>query len=146
MKLSDLIISSAAYIGEFDYDHYPSNFEKFKTELSTLLSETDSEDFGSLVSAAINEIDEHIASLPFRAKNSSRHDIKQVMALFAVPSGAVLGDKGIKFGDELMNQWNSRYKKFSFIRGDFDTIMKGFDANLLGLPLRKSKFNRRNSK
>jgi hypothetical protein len=35
--------------------------------------------------------------------------------------------------------WCSEYPRNVYLAGTYEQIMKGFDANLLGLPLRKSK-------
>ena len=43
------------------------------------------------------------------------------------------------FIGELSRLWNGRYPRNRFLPGTFEKLMKGFDANLLGLPLRKSK-------
>ena len=46
------------------------------------------------------------------------------------------------FAETMREKWNTRFPRNTFLPGRFEEILKGFDANLLGLPLRKSKKNR----
>lgn len=63
---------------------------------------------------------------------------KQVLALFLSPFCLKKGGEFEFFARELNKVWNKKYPKNVYYLTDFDSILKGFDANLLGLPLRKS--------
>ena len=68
------------------------------------------------------------------------HSDKQVLALFLTPAAQSSGIEAVsEFASVLNRIWNETYPKNAYYAGSFESIMKGFDANLLGLPLRKSR-------
>ncbi|MBO4242861.1 MAG: hypothetical protein J5883_06245 [Clostridiales bacterium] len=121
MDLTTLLKDSFIYLSRFDYDHYPEDFESFLSNLKEL-----------------EEID---PSLIFQERKSlpktAVDDYKKVIALYLCPALKKLDKAGT--AEEINRQWNETFPKDKFYISDFESILKGFDANLLGLPLRKSK-------
>ena len=72
-------------------------------------------------------------------KKAAEQEDKLVLAYFLAPAARRCGGPALHFAAILSRKWNARYPRNPFYPGDFDVILKGFDANLLGLPLRKSK-------
>lgn len=129
MDLITLITDSIPYLSEFDYDHYPDNFDTFKNELSKI--EFTGED------DLLDKLEKRRDGLSLWKKKSAFEEHKKVLALFLCPALKKIDREDLAMS--INNEWNERYPKNIFRPGDFETLLKGFDSNLLGLPLRKSK-------
>ena len=132
--LADLIVSSRPYTGLFDYDHYPACFEEFEKKAVPLLTDT-AADPGVL----LETLETQRNALPGKEKKNAFLQDKLVLALFLSPVCVKIGGAVQEFAVSLRNEWIRRYPREAYLLGDYETIMKGFDANLLGLPLRKSR-------
>ena len=86
----------------------------------------------------IDTLERRRAELSRRAQKTAAEEEKRVLALFLAPAAERMGSVAADFVQVLCRQWNTRYPRNTFLAGNYETIMKGFDANLLGLPLRKS--------
>lgn len=137
MDITELILASQRYLDEFDYDHYPGNFDSFLSQISGVISELNEDSYGSYITELIGNLERRILALPRLKQNKARNRIKKVLALFFVPSCIKIGVNGEKFADELIIQWNKKNPREQFIRGEYETILKGFDSNILGIHLRK---------
>ncbi len=133
MELTRLIVSSRAYLNCFDYDHYPDCLETFEKAAAPLLSVSVSDP-----ELLIDELERIYADLPRRERKEAAIKDKQVLALYLSPAALRIGNGAEAYARLLCEKWNQHYPRNRYIVGDYDTIMKGFDANLLGLPLRKS--------
>lgn len=142
MTFTDLILSAHPYLDEFDYDHYPEHFHAFEKQFS-LIFDLFSTENGAAIKEKANSLIEQLEArreeLPRRERKDAVFRDKQVLALFLFPAAERLSPLAKEFADELREQWNRKYPRNTFLGGSFDQIMKGFDANLLGLPLRKSR-------
>ena len=126
MNFAELISASRTYLSCFDYDHYPACFQAFENDAAPL--------FDALEGGR--------AELPRKVQKTAAEEEKQVFALFLAPAALRRGGAAQTFSEALCRQWNTRYPRNTFLAGNYETILKGFDSNLLGLPLRKSKFRR----
>ena len=139
MGFANLIVSSRSYLDRFNYDEYPVCFAEFAAMAEPLfaaLSESDPEHSADIL---IRELERRCCSLPKREKKKAAEQDKQVLALFLTPAAIRSGNTAAAFAQLLCDKWNGAYPRNRYYPGDYDTIMKGFDANLLGLPLRKSR-------
>ena len=151
-EIAALVTRSRPYLDCFDSDHYPDCFSTFCRESEAFFIGLEDSSGTGLQSAAASLADlleKGWQELPrSAAKETSRRD-KQVLALFLVPAAIEYSarhagrEAAAAFADALMSVWNARCPRNTFLAGDYRSIMEGFDANLLGLPLRKSRFNRR---
>ena len=139
MDLAELIISSKAYLSCFDYDHYPACFQTFEAESKAFFETLKDSEIRQAAVALIRELERRRAVLSRREQKHAEADEKQVLALFLAPAAALHSELARSFAEALMLEWNARYPRNTFLLGSYETILKGFDANLLGLPLRKSK-------
>ena len=142
MDLSELIIASRAYLEQFDYDHYPACFAAFEAQCAPFFASLEERDVQAAAAELLTRLEERCAALPRRARSSALDRDRQVLALFLAPAAARSTARAAAFADTLREQWNTKYPRTQYLGGSFEQILKGFDANLLGLPLRKSKRNR----
>lgn len=139
MDLAELIVSSEAYLSCFDYDHYPACFQAFEAESSAFFEGLTESGTEQAAAALLRELERRRALLSRREQRRAETDEKQVLALFLAPAAARHSELARSFAETLRLAWNARYPRNTFLLGSYETILKGFDANLLGLPLRKSK-------
>lgn len=137
----ELIRSAHPYLDSFDYDHYPANFAQFEAAAEPLfqkLPEPPAE-IAAQAASFVKRFAEDYAALPRREQKEISFRDKQVLALFLAPAALRAGEEAAAFARELCANWKVQFPRNPFLVGEYETIMKGFDANLLGLPLRKSK-------
>ena len=132
MKLADLIFDTRSALSNFDYDHYPRAFAAFSAELERCFSPDPDPD------ELLDALDAKRASIGRRESRAFLLQDRQVMALFFAPACRKLGGAFQEYSELLNVLWAERYPKYRYLLGSYEAIMKGFDANLLGLPLRKS--------
>ena len=142
MDLAELILSSREYLSCFDYDHYPSCFQRFEADCAPFFETLEAAGAEQAAAALIEELERRRSALPRRDQKRSAEEEKRVLALFLSPAASRRGGPAASFADALVRNWSARYPRNAFMRGDYETILKGFDSNLLGLPLRKSKAKR----
>ncbi len=139
--LKQLIRSAHPYLEQFDYDHYPEQFASFEASLMLLLREAQDEHAADTAAAAQEVVDafsEDYSRLPWWQRGVTSSRDKRVLALFLTPAALRAGGYAADLAEQLRGCWNRRYPREPYLAGEYETIMKGFDANLLGLPLRKS--------
>ena len=142
MDFVELISSAQAYLDRFDYDHYPDCFAEFEENLDQWFAEHEALDAAKETERILERFEARWAELPRMARREAAYRDKQVLALFFSPAAARLSEEAGAFAETLREKWNARFPRNTFLPGRFEEILKGFDANLLGLPLRKSKKNR----
>ena len=138
MKLTDIIINAMPYLSEFNYDCYTNNYKKFSEDLVPVLSTALLSEVHTAVQDLIDGFDLYCSSLSKKEIKDMSFKFKQVLDLFLSPFCLKKGGEFEFFARELNKVWNKKYPKNVYYLTDFDSILKGFDANLLGLPLRKS--------
>ena len=143
MTFADLIASAHAWLAQFDYDHYPDNFRAFEAAAGPLFDALEAGDAAAQADALITQLEQRRQALPRRAQKEAAYRDKQVLALFLSPAAQRRSEAARAFSETLCARWTQRYPRNPYLLGDYEQIMKGFDANLLGLPLRKS--NKRGS-
>ena len=138
MKLTDLVISAIPYLSEFNYDRYPENYKVFSEILFPVLSAALIPGVHAAVRDFMDSFEICFSSLSKKERRDMPFKFKQVLALFLSPFCLKKGGEFEFFARELNEVWNKTYPKNVYYLTDFDSILKGFDANLLGLALRKS--------
>lgn len=137
MELAELIVIGRDGLSRFNYDDYPLCFAEFERKL-LLLPELIGDE-AAAADALMDELERRREGLSRQQRREAEQQDKQVLALFFTPA-ALRQDERIKsFALTLCDRWNRRYPRNKYLAGEYEAIMKGFDANLLGLPLRKSK-------
>ena len=142
MDFADLIVSSRSYLDRFNYDEYPICFAEFSAAADPLFEALSEADINSGADRLIDELDRRHNALPARRKKAAADQDKQVLALFLTPAAIRRGNNAAEYARVLCERWNLRHPQNRYYLGDYETILKGFDANLLGLPLRKSRKRR----
>jgi len=139
MDICKLIISYLPRLAEFSYSLYPPAFADFEREAEPFFFSLEEKECGNQAAAVIDGLEELRAALGRREQKDRAYREKQVLALFLAPAALRRGGAAAEFAETLSRMWNGRYPRNVFYPGSYETIMKGFDANLLGLPLRKTK-------
>lgn len=142
MDFVTMIASAQAYLDQFDYDHYPDCFAAFEEDCAKWFAEHGALAAESETERILEQFEARWAQLPRRERREAAYRDKQVLALFYSPAAARISEEAGAFSETLREKWNARFPRNTFLPGRFEEILKGFDANLLGLPLRKSKKNR----
>jgi len=143
MELAKIIIRSRDYLDKFTYDDYPVCFEEFSRKASFFLDDLQKSSINAAADELIGCLERERTLLKRRDASKALFLDKQVIALFLSPCCKKAGGKADTFAAVLLEKWNAKYPKNKYYLGTYEDIMKGFDANLLGLPLRKSSKNRR---
>ena len=139
MDLAELITSSRAALSRFDYDHYTSFFQAFEGECVPFFETLKSVGTEQAAGRLMDELEERRSCLSSRERKRAEEEEKQVLALFLSPCAVRRGGLAAAFAEAMNREWNERYPRNTYRIGSYEKILKGFDANLLGMPLRKSK-------
>lgn len=139
MTFAEWIAAAHPYLERFDYDRYPACFDAFEQELAACLAPFAGQDPAQSVPVILAQFESRWATLTRKAQREEQEKDKRVLALFFTPAAVRRGGEAEALAEALCCGWIARYPRNPYTVGDFDTIMKGFDANLLGLPLRKSR-------
>ena len=139
MELYELIISFLPQTQHFNYTEYPPAFSSFEEQAAPCFELLTEENEEATAVELIEKLELQRALLRRREAKQRAEQEKQVLALFLAPAAERYGGAAPAFADALSRLWNERYPKNRFFAGNYEKIMKGFDANLLGLPLRKKK-------
>lgn len=139
MTFAELTESARPYLTVFDYDHYPDCFRQFEADAKPLFDTLTGESGPALAAALVTDLAQLRLVLPRRAQKDAAFEQKQVLGLFLSPAARRHSATALAFTEEVRRLWCEMYPKNGYLAGDFEQIMKGFDANLLGLHLRKSK-------
>lgn len=137
MNFVELITSSRGLLDRFSFDLYPDSLSEFTVKAAPLFSSI--EDPEAAAAECLAKMQEYYGTLTRKELKELPFLDKQVMALFLGPAAKKQGETTQRFIEKLSAIWNETYPKNRFFPGDFDEIMKGFDANLLGIPMRKSR-------
>ena len=137
MDISSLILAYLPRLAEFSFSGYPPAFSDFEREAAPFFASLHETDAEQRAEQLIEELEAGRKSLSRRESTARAEREKNVMALFLAPAAMRFGSPAAAFAEELSRLWNTRYPRNRFYPGSYETIMKGFDANLLGLPLRK---------
>lgn len=139
MTFAELISSARPYLETFDYDHYPDCFQRFEADIKPLFDALTEENGQALAAAVVADLAALRAPLPRRAQRNALFEQKQVLCLFLSPAAQRHSEQAKAFADQLRALWCQQYPRYTYLIGTYEQLMKGFDANLLGLPLRKTK-------
>ncbi len=139
MTLAELVAAARPYLDQFDYDHYPENFRRFEAAAGPLFDALGEEPDAALAAGLIGDLSAAWAALPRRDRKDAAFRDKQVLSLFLSPAARRHSEGAAAFCEILRNLWCAQFPQNAYLSGDYEQILKGFDANLLGLPLRKSK-------
>ena len=139
MDIAARILAARADLAQFDYDHYPACFAAFEADCRPFFAALDPAGAEDAAAALLRELEQRCAALSRREQKASLEQEKQVLALFLSPAAARHGEAAAAFARALREQWLALHPREPYQLGDYEAILRGFDANLLGLPLRKSK-------
>ncbi|MBR3367110.1 MAG: hypothetical protein IKG66_04875 [Lachnospiraceae bacterium] len=136
-----LIRSAHPYLDCFDYDHYPSCFQTFASDLVPVLEacRAGTGSGADPVETVLDALAKEYKDLPRKERIEISSRDKRVLALFLTPAALQAGGEAEDFARRLCEGWKARFPRDPYYIGTYETILKGFDANLLGLPLRKSR-------
>ena len=143
MNFTELIASSHEYLSRFEYDFYPDCFREFQEKAAPFFDSLSEDNKEAFADTCLRDLEERCAGLSRRAAKDTAFRDKQVLALFFSPAAEKHSEKAFHFSALLRERWNRSHPGNTYLPGNYDAILKGFEANLLGLPLRKSRFNRR---
>lgn len=138
MDLTKLIIDSRGFLSAFDYDHYPENFEAFFESCRPFFEGLTDKDLQAEANALADSLERAREDLPRRQRQDAADEDKRVIALFLTPAALRFEGDAKTFADILCGIWNDRYHGNTYKITDYETILKGFDKNFLGITLRKS--------
>ena len=139
MTLAEPVAAARPYLDQFDYDHYPENFRRFEADAGPLFDALREETDAALATDLIGDLSAAWDALPRHARKDAAFRDKQVLSLFLSPAARRHSEEAAAFCETLRALWCAKYPRNAYLAGDYEQILKGFDANLLGLPLRKSK-------
>ena len=139
MTFAELIENARPYVGIFEYDHYPDCFQRFEADAKPLFDALARQNGQDLAAELVAELAERRAPLPRRAQKDAAYEQKQVLCLFFSPAAQRHSEAARAFAEQLQALWCGQYPRNAYLVGTYEQILKGFDANLLGLHLRKSK-------
>ena len=140
MDFAELISSSRGYLAQFDYDHYPANADAFAAKAEPYFLSLEGADLTAAAEEALNALERGREGLRRREQKLAAEEEKKVLALFFSPMAIRRGGAAAEFALLLCQRWKERYPRDAYLTGTYEELMRGFDANLLGLPLRKSAF------
>ena len=144
MNFAELISASRVFLERFDYDDYPDDLASFEEKAAPLFAELAFRDPEDAARELIRHLEKGREELSWKKASDARREEKTVMALYLGPAARRFGAEAVPFVEALQQQWNALYPRNTFIPGEYETIMKGFDSTLIGIKLRKSKKLRRN--
>ena len=133
MKIDELIITSRDYLEQFTHDQYRENFTRFMQKAAPFFDANTAENTDEVFSCimAMHE------GLSRRELKDILEKDKQVLAFFLTPAALKHNEQAREFAEKLKEKWNKQYPRYRYNTGTYETILHGFDSNLLGLPLRK---------
>lgn len=138
MSFADLIVRTRDDLERFDYDHYPPSFSAFEQAAAPLFAALEAGGVEAAAAGLLEEMELRREGLSRRRRQKALDQDKQVLAIFLTPAARRAGETAERFAESLCAQWNLRYPRCRYLPGDYETIMKGFDVNFLGILLRKS--------
>lgn len=139
MNFLELLDAAQPYLKNFDYDHYPANFSAFEQAAAPFFASLTGADHAALTAELLAAVEARWAALPrFRRSALAKKD-KTVLALFFTPAAARHSETAGAFSEQLRRSWNARFPRNSYLAGDYEKIVKGFDTDFFGLTLRNSK-------
>ena len=139
MEIARLIEYFRPQLNTFDYDHYPDSFAAFQEAAAPFFDSLKDEDAADAARRLADDLENGVSGLGRRDRKEASEQQKQVLAYYLGPSALRRGGTAERFAEALRDEWNRRFPHNRFLLGSFETLMEGFDANLLGLKLRKSK-------
>ena len=139
MSFAELIQTSREYLSRFDYDDYPLCFQEFEQKADPLFSDLEENQLPETAETLIRELEAGWASLRRGAAKAAKQQDRQILALFLSPAAQRHSPKAEQFAGILQQQWCTAFPRYRYYAGNFEAIMKGFDNNIMGLTLRKSK-------
>ena len=137
--LYDLILSSHPYLDAFDARHYPENFAAFSEAAGPLLTAITPEDAEPQAQKLLEALARRYEGLSRRERKAARFRDKEILTLFLTPAALALGGTAEAFAGALNRLWTARYPREPYGMGTYETILRGFDPTLLGIPLTLGK-------
>lgn len=134
MDFCELIESYRKELPRFNARDYPLSFSRFEESAKPLFDalESPAKEARNLEEAC----ERRGAALPRKAQKEALHQVKMVLTLFLAPAALRRGGNAMAFAQELNRVWNARFPRNSFRLGSYEDIMRGFEASILGIPLK----------
>ena len=139
MDFLELIDMAHPYLQQIEYDYYPANFKTFEDNADPFFNSLDETRLQETAEELLPRFEQRWAAVPRLKRGAFAARDKTVLALFLAPASARHSETALRFVVCLQELWNRRFPRNTFLLGDYDTIMKGFDKDFLGIKLRKSR-------
>ena len=134
MDLIELIDRAQEALAQFNAAEYADAFIRFEQDSAPLFDAL--ADPASEAQALLDRLEIRGQALEKREQKKALDREKRALALYLSPAAERRGGGAVLFSEHLNRLWNERYPKSSYKPGNFDTIMSGFDASFLGIPLK----------
>ena len=135
-SFAELITSSGDYLRRFNGSEYPVCFQEFEARCEPLFSALEPGALARVAEELVAALTAQLDVLPKRERKLAAERDQRLFALFLSPAAARHSETAMAFAEELQKQWNRNHPKNSFLCGDYEKIMEGFDASFLGIPLK----------
>ena len=133
MDLIELVDLAQEALGQFNALEYADAFSRFEMAGAPLFDAL--ADPAAEAQGLLEKLDARRLVLKRREQKRALDLEKRALALYLSPAAERRGGNAALFSEQLNRLWNERYPKNSYKPGSFDTIMSGFAASFLGIPL-----------
>lgn len=133
MDLIELVDRAQEALARFNAMEYADAFARFEKDCAPVFY--DLADPGAEAQALLDRLDARRQARQRREQKKILDKEKLALALYLSPAAERRGGDAVLFSEHLNRLWNERYPKSSYKPGNFDTIMSGFGASFLGIPL-----------
>lgn len=137
MNFAEWIAAAQPYLRPFDRDHYREHFKTFEQNMDAWAELWARSEHYEAAREVLAQFEARWSRLGWRERSKAAFKDKQVLALFFSPAAARREDGAEAFAQELCREWNRRYPRNTYLVGSHDSIMKGFDDNLLSMLFRR---------
>ena len=134
MDFCELIESYREELPHFNAHDYPVSFCRFKEQAAPLFDALETPEMEA--SLLVDELVKRCDHLSRRVKKEVLHQDKLVLSLYFSPAADRHGGTAMVFAAEVNRLWNASFPRNRFLLGRYEDIMRGFEASILGIPLK----------
>lgn len=134
MDIFDLIEAFREELSRFNAQDYPLSFQRFEESAVSFfdaLKEPERE-AGELVEGLV----QRCAALSRRDQKETLRQDKMLLSLYLAPTAERRGEIASDYVRQVNRIWNARFPRNTFRISSYDAIMQGFEASILGIPLK----------
>ena len=118
---------------QFNAAEYAAAFQRLEEESAALFDALQAP--GAEAQTLLDALEARRQTLGRREQKKALDREKLALALYLSPAAERKGGNAALFSAQLNRLWNERHPKSSYALGNFETIMSGFQASFLGIPL-----------